>query len=130
MGTALQTQLRTYRSYAIGTGRQKQLLDSVQDGDRIVCPDRIIANSYKGRLAEMGKKVDVVVFKTRPNSDDFCKLMGCNRSTGRTIFDHIWVESYYEECLQDSIRCLDNIQNDASNAEPVEQPVYKLRGSK
>ena len=110
IGAALLGAAQIYFRSARGTGRTTSLIESVKDGDRIVVGTSREVRRIEGLLAERGLKVAVLVV----NPDNPGRLSEVGTSEGRTIFDHTWVEEYYQQALLSARGYLDRLQRESS----------------
>ena len=110
IGAALLGAAQIYFRSARGTGRTTSLIESVKDGDRIVVSTSREVRRIEGLLAERGLKVAVLVV----NPDNPGRLFEVGTSEGRTIFDHSWVEQYYQQALERASSGLDHLQRESS----------------
>lgn len=107
IGAALRAMVRVYSETARATGRTNMLLDSVQPGDRIVCPTDQQARDIQRRLYERGMQgVDVIAVDPRNPG----RLYERGTSQGRTVFEHTWVEAAYMHALEEAGRFLESMQ--------------------
>ena len=112
IGNALHGMVRNYFLMTRGTGRTVSLIESVKDGDRVVCTTEVEARRVRGLCAEREVKVDCVSNESSP--DGIARLFHRGTPKGRTIFDHGWVEQYYLRVLDDATRCLDDLATQLS----------------
>jgi hypothetical protein len=97
IGAALRAMARVYSETARRTGRTNMLLDSVLDGDRIICASAAEQRDLQHRLRERGLQVEVRVIDPRRSPHEM-QCMGT--AQGRTLFDHGWVEQSYVDALE------------------------------
>lgn len=110
IGAAMRGMHEVYTQSARQTGRSTSLLDSLKDGDRVVCLVPQEARRLEGLARERGLKVE---FVTCPVGDAQ-RLFEHGTPQGRTIFDHTWVEAYYLRRLEDAERDIDRLQKELS----------------
>lgn len=110
IGAAILGAARIYFSSARGTGRTTSMIESVKDGDRIVVSSAREVSRLKLLLAERALQVSVLCIDP---GDPGCL---CRHATpeGRTIFDHYWVEQYYELALKNASHGIDRLQREFS----------------
>jgi hypothetical protein len=110
IGAAMQGFARIYSQTARRSGRTTSLVESVKDGDRIGFADAKEAERVRRLCLDRGVKVDCVVIPPRNPGRVF------DRGTpeGRTIFDHAWVEQYYQMAIERAGREIDELQREAS----------------
>jgi hypothetical protein len=107
IGAALRAMARVYSETARATGRTNMLLDSVQPGDRIVCPTDQQARDLQRRMYERGMQgVDVIAVDPRNPG----RLYERGTSKGRTVFEHTWVEGFYMNTLEEAMQHLGTLQ--------------------
>lgn len=110
IGAGLLGAANIYFNSARQTGRTTSLIESLKDGDRIVVRTYQEGYYLKSRLVGRGLKVDILsISPTTPE-----KLFEQPASQGRTIFDHQWLEDYYNISLRSIVKSLDNMQRDLS----------------
>ena len=73
------------------TGKTTLLLNNVRDGDRVVFGSHASARDFESRCKERGVKVECIVLEPRRPE----RLFGRQKPTGRTHFDHTWIEDRY-----------------------------------
>lgn len=110
IGAALRGAANIYFHGARQTGRTTLLLESLKDGDRVVCPTQKEVDWLSRRAKEYGLKVDFIVIDPRKPEDCFKHPT----SKGRTVFEHTWVEQFYQEALDKAARDIDNLQTGSS----------------
>ncbi len=111
IGLALRGMFQTYLRCARQTGRTTSLIDSVRDGDRIVFVNEQQARLVKGRLHDRGlKTVECVVVPP----DQVVRLFEMGTPKGRTIFDHVWIEAFYERAIDRALAEVDHLQRETS----------------
>lgn len=108
IGAALRAMARVYSETARATGRTNTLLDSVQDGDRIICASDTEKRDLQRRLRERGRH-GVTVLAITPERDDGA-LYELGTSQRQTIFEHTWVERSYAHALQRHAGFIDHWQ--------------------
>lgn len=111
IGTAILGASRIYMLSARGTGRTTSLVESVKDGDRIIFATRKESERVSRLLKERGLNVDCVAYGPDRAYGLFRDL---NTSEGRTIFDHTWVEQFFERAIQDAQRQIESFQKELS----------------
>jgi len=110
IGAALLGAAQIYFRSARQTGRTTSLLESVKDGDRIVVRTHQEEHHLKRMLELRGLKVGILVID--PSTPG--KVFEHPKSQGRTIFDHMWVEKFYEMALKYASKELDHLQRESS----------------
>jgi len=110
IGAGLLGAANIYFQGARQTGRTTSLIESVKDGDRIVVRNRQEEYFLKRRMEGRGLKVDILAVD--PATPE--KLYRHPKSQGRTIFDHQWLEDYYNISLRSIAKSLGNMQKELS----------------
>jgi GAF domain-containing protein len=110
IGAAVRAVVRVYVKSARRTGRTTSLVESVQDGDRIVFDDHREATRVEKLLRARGVQVECTVLRVDRAGELFTKPP----SAGRTIFDHTWVERYYEQSIDLCQMEIDRLQRETS----------------
>jgi hypothetical protein len=110
IGLAISAMFQTYRQSARTTGRTTSLLESVKDGDRII----VLNGQEKTRLERelRDRKLNVDVFVMPLNRIN--ELSHRAPSTGRTVFEHTWVEAFYELAIERAQKEIDVMQRETS----------------
>lgn len=112
IGQAIKTAVVVYRQSARGTGRTTSLVDGVKDGDRIVFASQKEAFRVKRLIKERGINVSCIV--VNPKTPERIFEMGSVAGEGRNIFDHTWVEMFYENAINDVFRFIDKLERETS----------------
>lgn len=104
IGSAIESVARIYFQSARATGRTTHLIESLKSGDRVVFASVGEINYFKRLLLERGiTDVDCILV----NVKELESLFDSTPSTGRTIFDHGWIEQYYLNAIT---RCGEDIE--------------------
>lgn len=120
IGLAMHAMANLYRNTARRTGRTTSLLNSLHDGDRVICANTNDAARMQRLCRENGKSVECIAIC--PSTPE--RLLDKPRSTGRTIFDHTWVEQYYVDAIKRVASGIDELQSITSgelNADHTQQ---------
>lgn len=91
IGPAIQAVSEVYFTSARRTGRTTHLVQTLRNGDYVVTVDEKQAHILRGLLRTTGLAVEVVVVD--PARPDFSPVY--LNQTGRTLFDHTWIETRY-----------------------------------
>jgi hypothetical protein len=91
ISTAMRSMAEVYSTMARQTGRTTQMLDSLKDGDRIVCSTASEKRRLESLCRERDLKVKVLACPPGRHAD----LLKDGTSQGRTVFDHWWVEQFF-----------------------------------
>jgi hypothetical protein len=110
IGTAIEGCAVNYFAVSRQTGRTTQMIESLQDGDRVVCLTDKDAAWLRRRLREFEKNIDVISVPTK----DANTILYNPPSKGRTVFDHDWIEKYYAEVIQGAQKRIDSLQRESS----------------
>lgn len=110
ISTAMRCMAEMYFTVASRTGRTTQMLDSLKDGDRIVCLNQHEANRLDCLCRERRLRVQVLVCSTH----NFGELFQHGTPQGRTVFDHSWVEELYRKSLENIEAHIDKLQTELS----------------
>lgn len=78
------------------TGRTHQLVESLNDGDRVIFLHAKEAKRVERMARDRGVTIEIVVCD--PGTP--YRIVDRPPCTGRVIFDHCWVEQYYADCLR------------------------------
>lgn len=112
IGPALQALLRVYLTGARGTGRTTSLINSVRDGDRIICGRLDEQRRLRELLFRANRDVEVIAIPPG-HIDVIAALPPCG---GRTLFEHTWVAEFYERALAQAARNIDELQKATSRS--------------
>ena len=110
IGNAIKGQTQCYFQMARGTGRTCALIESLQDGDRVIFTTQQEAQRVERLAKELGKEIRTLVVPVKNSS----YLFDDGPSEGRTIFDHSWVETYYLDVIDQAAKTLDHLQRETS----------------
>ena len=110
ISTAMRGMAKMYFSSARQSGRTTQMLDSLKDGDRIVCLNEQEARRLKGLCRE--RKLNVQVLVCLPHS--YQDLFRQGTPQGRTVLDHSWVEQLFLDNLESTATHIDKLQTELS----------------
>lgn len=110
IGQAMKGMACGYFSASRGTGRTTSLIESLKDGDRVVCLTSREADRLKRLCQERRLTVELMVVD--PKNPDMVFSKG--RPQGRTIFDHSWVEQYYLLAIEAAALQIDHLQRQSS----------------
>lgn len=119
IGAHMRSLAHAYSQLSRRTGRTTMFLDILKDGDRVVFADHHEARRVDMLCRERKLKVDCIVMPP----DDAGMLQYKERSVGRTLFDHAWLELYYQHEIARAGRNLDQLQKlisgDSRKPEPL-----------
>lgn len=110
IGAGITGAARIYSHSARQTGRTAAMLDAAKDGDRILCLNNKEADRLRRLLRERKLDVEVVVVPTKDPSRAFDR----GTPSGRSVFDHSWVEQYYMEAIEQARKDIDHLQTELS----------------
>lgn len=110
IGQAMQSMARVYAQSARRTGRTTSLLESLKDGDRVVFIDSREADRIRRLCKERGLDVECIVLPPEQPH----RLLERGMSSGRTLFDHSWVERYYIHAMERCQEEIDHWQRESS----------------
>jgi len=98
IGAAFKAMSTIYLQSARASGRTVSMLESLNTGDRIIFASQREADRVKRLLREHEKDIECIVV----NPQNYGRLLERRTNQGRTIFDHSWVEEYYQMAI---VRC-------------------------
>lgn len=110
IGAAMKGMALAYCSAVRRTGRTTSLVESVKEGDRIVFADEREATRVGNLLLDRGVAVNCVVASTQSPEEIFDR----GTSEGRTIFDHGWLEQYYQRGIDAMAGKIDRLERESS----------------
>ncbi len=110
IGAALSAVAEIYFRAARSTGRTTNLVESLKDGDRVICTTQNETRRVERLAKERGIKIDV---RTVPVSNPQ-RIFSVGTPSGRTVLDHGWVEEFYRAQIQDAARIIDELEREAS----------------
>lgn len=111
IGNAIKTALGMYRVMARRTGRTTNLINSLKPGDRVVVTNSAEKKRLESLCRErgLGDVCFTVCDPTKPEN-----LFNKPPSKGRTIFDHTWVEEFYQNAVERAETSIDYFQRELS----------------
>ena len=98
--------MQQYFQGARRTGKTQRLLDSLQDGDRVIFATPQEARHFEQRCHP--KKIQCLV--RIPNFGE----LPLPRGAGRTVFDHGWVERFYEGRIMGAAATIRELETEMS----------------
>jgi hypothetical protein len=103
-------------------------LNSLKDGDRVVCATRGDADHLLLKCRELDLQVEVVLLKPQSVHE----VPQFPPSKGRTLFDHGWVEQYYMRAIEQARMDIDLFQQLGATSGTEERlpPYVDLQRSK
>lgn len=110
IGAAMLAMSAVYTTATRRSGRTTSLIEDVKDGDRIVFAHSHEAQRVERILLERGLKVQCIVVDVR----DPHQLLRRGTSQGRTIFDHSWIEEYYNGTIKHAAETIDRMERETS----------------
>lgn len=110
IGVAIQAAARIYFQSARRSGRTTSLVESLKDGDRVCCASQEAVRQLQRLCAERRLQVEFIVIKPAEEP----RIFERPPSTGRTLFDHTWVEQYYLDSLKHAERTIQHFQTESS----------------
>lgn len=114
IGAAMAGMLGTYQSAARRSGRTTRMINSLKNGDRVVFMTEREAKRVTRLCADRGISVDAIVGDpARPYT-----IMGSGRSSGKTVFDHSFIEQFYLEAIKSAQKHIDGMELALSCNEP------------
>ncbi len=126
IGVHMLSLAQSYSQVARRTGRSTMLLDILKDGDRVVFADHREASRFARLCKERKLTVECITIPL----EDYGMLQHKGRSIGRTLFDHTWLERFYQREIENAGRHIDQLQElasgDQSNLAPL--PTYRPGG--
>lgn len=111
IGSAVKAALGMYRSVSRGTGRTTAMIWSLKPGDRIIFTNGNEATRVKRLCYERDiEGVEFVVVSPKDPQEIF------NRGTpqGKIIFDHTWVEEFYQDAIERAEKNINYFQKECS----------------
>ena len=125
IGTAIKTCVTIYFQSARYTGRTTALLASVNEGDRVVFRSVQDEQYFLSFAKDQGKKVETIVVNPTEPKDVF----STPPSRGQTIFDHMWLQDFYNHKLNMAVKEVDYIQKESSvqHQRVIEIPEFTQR---
>lgn len=101
IGNALRSMVSIYQQTSRRSGRTSTLLSTVKDGDCVVFSTRKEAVRVRDLARERGIIIQTRVCKpTDPGQ--WVYEVGRDEIGGRIMFDHSWVEEYYQRSIDDA----------------------------
>lgn len=122
VGVAMMALQRVYFQAGRRTGRTQAMVASLQDGDRVVFTSSKEARRVEHMCRDKGIGIIPIICDHPRNLDKRISMGGGGRPNSRTVFDHLWVEMFFETSLVESVNWL----TDASirhGVQPLSPPV-------
>lgn len=112
IGAAMRSMIRTYRDSARHTGRTTSLVDSLKSGDVVV----FLTGQEAERVRRLCLERDVSIGCVVTPLDEAGRLFerGSVPGDNRLIFDHSWVEAFYEHRIKLAMGEIDTLQRELS----------------
>lgn len=110
IGAAIRGAIDVYICAARRTGRTTALLESLKDGDRVVCHETKHQRELQRLCRERKLNVEVILVPVTKPEDVFMR----GTSEGRTLFDHAWLEAYYADVVEEAAKRVDYWQTQSS----------------
>ena len=106
IGNAMVAMIRVYTQSARRSGRTTSLLAALKSGDRVICLTLEDVKWLERECRERNINVECVY-----HSPEHPERLSCyKRSAGRTIFDHRWVEDYYQRAVDNANIDVDSLE--------------------
>jgi hypothetical protein len=112
IGSGLAGAARIYFQSAKRTGKTTSLVDSLKDGDRVVFTNKREAHRVQTLCRERGVSIKVIVSST--DTPDRLLMHGTSSGDARTVFDHSWVEAYFNTAIERAIKDVDFFETSLS----------------
>lgn len=101
IGNAIKGVVEIYFRMSRRTGRTTQLMECLQNGDRVVCTNTREANLISILCDQKGlENIRTVVIDPKNPWTYFTSNMGYPASKSRLFFDHVWIEEYHKHCVE------------------------------
>ncbi len=113
IGAGVKAVVNLYSITARRSGRTISLINSLKDGDRVIFDSEREARRVQRLAKDRGINLDYLVV----NPDNPEALYQYRMSSGRTIFDHVWVEAFYKNSLQYSHEWIEKAQTRLSGCD-------------
>lgn len=110
IGAAMKSMAQIYSHSARRTGRTTAFMNSLKDGDRIVCAQGREAERLRRLCQERSLNVTVLAISPK----DPGALFQHGTSKGRTLFEHTWVEQYFQLVIEGAVDRIDVLQRESS----------------
>jgi hypothetical protein len=118
IGNSLDAFAQTLSVSARRTGRTEMMINSLKDGDQVVFSDAKECERVRRRLKELNIDAKCVVDSNRHHP-----VENMRRASGKTVFDHGWVEQFYNRKLSSAKNQLAWLQKELSG-EPIQEPEW------
>lgn len=111
IGAAVQGAARIYFRSACRSGRTTYLINSLKPGDRVIFKNHQEMNRVRNLCKERG--VQEISFVVTPPKDP-SRIFNRGTPQGRVIFDHSWLEDYYNLQLENIDQDITHLEREAS----------------
>lgn len=112
IGAGITAVVRTFFQAARATGRTTSLVESLKTGDRVVFLTEREGRRVQAMCKDRGVRIQIVVNDAR-NLDPL-RGYGSPGDDGRFVFDHSWVEEFYNHTIERAQHRLDQFQRELS----------------
>ena len=111
IGPSIQGAARVYFQSARQTGRSTNLINSLKPGDRVCFHDSKTAHWFRNKLHDRGIEgvTCIVVPVSEPD-----RIFREGTSQGRTIFDHVWLEKYFDGHIERMMKEIKYLEEQSS----------------
>lgn len=110
IGTALRAIINNYFIQSRNTGRTLSMIQSYKKGDRIIFHTSDHARHAERIARDLGIELEYSVI----TPSEVQKVFRRDGSKGRIIFDHVWLEIYYQNAFERAFKNISDITIEAS----------------
>lgn len=107
---AIQGMVEVYYMTARQSGRTTSLVESLKDGDRVVC----LTNQEARRLLDLSRERGITITAVALAPGRGRGIFHEGTSQGRTIFDHTWVEEHFRQAVRGAAEEIGYLQRELS----------------
>lgn len=126
IGATMKALVSIYTASARASGRTTRLVQALRPGDRVICQNKEQMRHLERRLREAGFAREDVTLVVMP-AKDYRQIYERKPSSGRTYFDHGWVEEFYRDQINECAHTIYEWETRLSDKPPESAPLeYRL----
>jgi len=111
-GAALRGVAKVYFISARRSGRTTALVESLKDGDKVICRSHMEGNSIKDLCKRRGVEIEICAV----NPAEWANIYQVPPAKRRMVFDHTWVEEFYLQQIEDMGKFFERVQQERSGS--------------
>jgi hypothetical protein len=104
---ALEKSLQQIQHDMRRTGKTTRMIGMLKHGDRVVTHSEVHASQLRHLIR--ARKIDAEVIVREPKPEVLRDMLGVGTSKGETVFEHTWVELYYQASISNASKLLNEM---------------------